>query len=225
MKVVFVVPVGKRAWLRIYWNSPEGECSGGRGYHNAMKRVVDGAVDDELIGGIVEDWPPDAWPTSCEVCGAAVPALDPNAPKCECGCGKPVWNAPNAPQYQVFKKTLYAPPDNSLAPDDVKPGQCFYADWYHHGDGNQFCHHGWTNCDGKHLIVVTPDDHQWDTNGRASNCDQKLDTTHRCWVVHGTPEAGNLHVDKVGLTCGAGAGSIDTGRWHGFLHNGELKPC
>jgi hypothetical protein len=39
-------------------------------------------------------------------------------------------------------------------------------------------------------------------------------------VKHGT--APNLHVDKAGLTCQAGAGSILCGNYHGFLHNGEL---
>jgi hypothetical protein len=50
----------------------------------------------------------------------------------------------------------------------------------------------------------------------------KDDNIHRCWVRHGRPEDGTLHVDKAGNTCRAGAGSIDTGKWHGFLHNGEL---
>lgn len=45
---------------------------------------------------------------------------------------------------------------------------------------------------------------------------------HFCWVRHGTPPHEKVHVDKSGVTCGAGAGSIATGSWHGFLHNGEL---
>jgi hypothetical protein len=53
----------------------------------------------------------------------------------------------------------------------------------------------------------------------------KDDMAHFCWVRHGRPEDGNLHVDKNGQTCSAGGGSIDTGKWHGFLHNGELNPC
>lgn len=59
----------------------------------------------------------------------------------------------------------------------------------------------------------------------ARNCTMPDDTTHKCWVRHGRPEDGSLHVDKNGHTCGAGAGSIDTGKWHGFLHNGELVEC
>ena len=49
------------------------------------------------------------------------------------------------------------------------------------------------------------------------------DDVHRCWVRHGRPEDGTLHVDKNGQTCAAGAGSIQTHNWHGFLHNGVLS--
>jgi hypothetical protein len=34
-----------------------------------------------------------------------------------------------------------------------------------------------------------------------------------------------LTVDKNGDTCAAGAGSILTPAWHGFLRNGELVAC
>ena len=53
----------------------------------------------------------------------------------------------------------------------------------------------------------------------------KTDNVHKCWVRHGRPEDGTLHVDKNGKTCAAGAGSILTSKWHGFLHNGHLVPC
>lgn len=51
---------------------------------------------------------------------------------------------------------------------------------------------------------------------------------HRCWVRHGV--APDFHVDKSGLTCGAGGGSIWSrqGRpnsYHGFLHHGHLDEC
>lgn len=56
-----------------------------------------------------------------------------------------------------------------------------------------------------------PDGHHWYIDNRASNCTKKDDDVHRCWVRHGRPEDGTLHVDKSGNTCAAGAGSIDTG--------------
>jgi hypothetical protein len=87
-----------------------------------------------------------------------------------------------------------------------------------HGPGE--CHARWSNCDGRHWEVICPGGDYWDINSRASNCTMRDDGTHRCWVVHGEPP--NVHVDKSGHTCGAGAGSIQTSNWHGFLHNGEL---
>jgi len=72
----------------------------------------------------------------------------------------------------------------------------------------------------RHLAVVCPDGHWWDIDGRASNCTMKEDKLHRCWVRHG--DLPNITVDKNGVTCAAGAGSIQTDRWHGFLRNGEL---
>lgn len=59
----------------------------------------------------------------------------------------------------------------------------------------------------------------------ASNCTMPDDKNHKCWVRHGRPEDGTLHVDKNGHTCAAGAGSIVAGNYHGFLHNGHLTPC
>ena len=87
----------------------------------------------------------------------------------------------------------------------------------------------WDNCDGKHLYCMCPDKdwpegHPWNIDGRASNCTMKDERTHRCWVRHGDPAIpGQLHVDKKGHTCAAGAGSIAISGFHGFLHNGELK--
>ena len=82
----------------------------------------------------------------------------------------------------------------------------------------------WTNCDGKHLwCALPPNGHPWNIDGRCSNCAQKDETTHRCWVRHGDPSVpSSLHVDKAGHTCNAGGGSIATDGYHGHLHNGAL---
>lgn len=91
----------------------------------------------------------------------------------------------------------------------------------------------WDDCDDPrgHLMVVMPHGWFWSPFGRASNCTMPDDRRHRCWVLH-EPSPGLFHVDKAGVTCGAGAGSIVVpasekrpGGWHGFLHNGELVPC
>lgn len=79
----------------------------------------------------------------------------------------------------------------------------------------------WANQAEPPLIVRTPGG-DWDIDSRASNCTLKSDLLHRCWVRHGAPP--NITVDKNGLTCQAGAGSILCDGWHGFLRNGELVP-
>jgi hypothetical protein len=80
----------------------------------------------------------------------------------------------------------------------------------------------WDDHKGPHLMVVLPNGHHWCVDSRASNCDMPDDRKHRCWVRHGNPETGDVHVDKRGVTCKAGAGSIKSGNYHGFLHNGYL---
>lgn len=79
--------------------------------------------------------------------------------------------------------------------------------------------------DGRCLSVMLPGNHDWMIDSRASNCTMPEEHTHRCWVRHGSPEEGNLHVDKNGHTCAAGAGSIAIPGFHGFLHKGELYDC
>lgn len=85
--------------------------------------------------------------------------------------------------------------------------------------------------DGCSIVCITPrttppnptDAGYWYIDSRASNCTMKDDKEHRCWVRHGTVGEA-LHVDKNGKTCAAGAGSIQNANWHGFLHNGVLRP-
>jgi hypothetical protein len=83
----------------------------------------------------------------------------------------------------------------------------------------------WCGPDGRSLVCRLPDGGDWMIDSRASNCTMPDDNVHKCWVRHGRPEDGDLHVDKQGFTCEAGAGSIATKGWHGFLHHGHLKVC
>lgn len=73
--------------------------------------------------------------------------------------------------------------------------------------------------DGAQLNVMTPGG-PWNIDSRASNCTMPFDYEHRCWVRRGEPP--NVHVDKDGNTCQAGAGSIGMTNYHGFLHDGAL---
>lgn len=77
--------------------------------------------------------------------------------------------------------------------------------------------------DGRALYCQLPDGHSWCIDGLATNCTKPEDKEHRCWVRTGSPEEGTLHVGKGGNTCSAGAGSIKTPTYHGFLRNGVLE--
>lgn len=83
-------------------------------------------------------------------------------------------------------------------------------------------HKHWCGSDGKSWAVITPGG-EWNIDSRASNCTMPEDNVHKCWCRHG--EAPNFTVDKQGLTCQAGAGSIITGSYHGFLRGGKLESC
>ncbi len=228
-------PTGRAwRWLRRYGYSSDTAQRCGNGYgHNAThfldiisseQRHVD--KRDDVLGLFPASDP--RWPASCEKCGA--PLED-----CE---------------YQIFTLTIYRTVDgreflihgDAPSPAPRPPyGAMWYADW-------MLPH--FAGPDGHALVVRCPIDHDWLVDGRASNCteacvncgrpyhahfDGNKDYTtancehgyeprdggaHRCWVRHGTPP--NVTVDKNGLTCSAGAGSIQTPGWHGFLRNGEL---
>lgn len=76
----------------------------------------------------------------------------------------------------------------------------------------------WKGPDGRSLVTKCPGGSEWMIDGRASNCTLPNDDVHRCWIRHGEPP--RLTVDKNGLTCAAGAGSIQAGNYHGFLRDG-----
>lgn len=231
----FMQEIGTRAWLRVYWD----KFCAGLGYHNAQIHLADsGELADWKLGGRSEDYADDRWPIRCDHCAAEVPALL-------------VGQRPGVdgvPYRQVFRRRLYEAQDGTRAiRHEFQIGDMYWADWYSCSDRPVpgACIHGWTNCDGRHLIVQIPDgdvartirgdfdagaprSFPWDVDGRASNCTLRDDTTHRCWVRHGDPERGTVHVDKAcpghlsDHTCNAGAGSIQGPNWHGFLHGGVL---
>jgi hypothetical protein len=93
-------------------------------------------------------------------------------------------------------------------------GAMWFATWY----GPKYSE--WQNQAGPPLIVRCPGERDWNIDSRCSNCGLPDDRLHRCWVRHGEPP--NITVDKAGVTCSAGAGSIVLPNWHGFLRNGEL---
>lgn len=194
----FIEETGMLAWLRVYQPLVEGETCP-NGCHNAKIFLCESdTLGDFSIGGEPVDYPDERYPTHCEHCGTAFGS---NAIK------------------QVFRKRRYN--TESGLPE---PGDMFYIEYKEVLEPKRCMY--WDNCEGRHLMVVLPNGHEWDTNGRASNCGRPDDRTHRCWVRHGDPEKGeSVHIDKNGDTCQAGAGSISAAGWHGFLHNGELVEC
>lgn len=97
--------------------------------------------------------------------------------------------------------------------DSLPPGAMFDAWWLPDS---------YRGSDGIALTVVLPDGHRWHVDARAKNC-PRPDDDHACWCRHGDPRSQPVTVDKSCDTCTAGAGSVQTATWHGFLRNGVLK--
>jgi hypothetical protein len=151
-----------------------------------------------------------------EIDGPDMPAVNFDATRhpCEkCGADCRLWATSGAP---CFRRTDTG--EQLGGKSKLPPGACYDATWHHDIPD-------WCGPDGRSLYVVCPDGMHWGIDGQATNCTKPDDKAHRCWVRHGKPEDGTLHVDKNGNTCAAGAGSILTPKWHGFLHNGHLTTC
>lgn len=133
------------------------------------------------------------WPKACGECGAVFDEEDPR---------------------QVFSEEIYVDAQGKeYALADNVPGMMYDARWLHDVKG-------FLGPDGRSLHVVCPDGHAWCIDSRAKNCTMPKDENHKCWIRHGDPP--KITVDKQGVTCSAGAGSIDTGAYHGFLRDGKF---
>jgi hypothetical protein len=111
----------------------------------------------------------------------------------------------------IFGRSLsgkYDTPSGELEPGCLYYDDCLPEDYY------------WDNLVGPHLHAILPNGNHWNIDSRASNCTLPEERTHRCWCRHG--DAPNITVDKNGITCSAGAGSIQSGDYHGFLKAGEF---
>lgn len=196
----------------------------GYGYHNASVPIAErGNVDKEgyvsltnLETALLKEKYASVWPKQCS-CGYIFTDTD---------------------HQQLFTERLYKKSDTgeliSLA--DAPPGAMWDAYWY--SEDSEF-----RGPDGRCLVVKTPSGHEWIIDSRANNCDMPClhcgvpyhrhkhyepgDNhhyedlrKHKCWIRHGEPPV--LTVDKKGVTCGAGAGSIAVPGYHGFLRNGEF---
>jgi len=187
-----IEPVGWRARIIALW---DGECSNGGKLHSGrvvVDEIGDPAANPEC-GGMLQKYADDPrWAMQCGRCGADAPA-----------------DVKRSFGWRRFYDTTSGKPE----PGDMfwVPCTSITTEWG--------CFH-WDNCEGQHLHVVLPNGDEWDVDGRASNCTMPDDKTHRCWVREGDPP--NVTAGKSGHTCSAGAGSIASGGWHGFLRDGKL---
>lgn len=207
VRVFFCEPTDQVVFdLRIY-ESGEGvpACplmGGDRGYHNAHSERL-----GQKTEALDSQEPVNGDPSPYEG--------DPRWPKA-CGCG---FVFSDKAQRMVWRQRLIRRVDTGEVFEgyrSVPVGGVWSAPW--------MADH-WAGEDGRCLVCKLPGDHDWIIDSRASNCTMPDDNVHKCWVRHGRPEDGTLHVDKNGHTCAAGAGSIAIPGYHGFLHNGELTSC
>lgn len=200
--VFFCEPSGQtRRWLRRYIGSAEKCAQGEHGYHQAMLHLDDVEDADGAIYRTHHEWPHDdpRWPKACP-CGRAFTDDD---------------------SWQLFTRRIYRRIDTGalMTWEDMPIGAVRHADWLLEHRAS------WRGEDGRILEVVIPHERgktTWIIDSRCSNCTKPDDDQHRCWVRHGRPEDGTLHVDKQGNTCSAGGGSILVPGFHGFLHGGRL---
>jgi hypothetical protein len=200
-----------RLSLRVFEFSTKGKCYGptGHGYHDSGSVPIGDApvVWDLKADGhtylavrpesetIAHDDP--RWSRKCAHCAHVFQQPD------------DVW--------QVNQSLYYRRADTGgvLLLEDAPVGAMWYADWYSVV---------WRGPDGRTLVCRVPgggdSKHDWIIDARASNCGLPEDAEHRCWVRHGVPP--DVTVDKEGKTCAAGAGSIQTPGWHGYLEGGYL---
>lgn len=168
-----------------------------REYHNADFKLGEMPVSES--SSVPWDQFPKTdprWPTKCDACDYVFKDSD---------------------NWQLFQDRIWIRKDTGEKHGLRNPpiGAVYRATWH---EPNIDCGPG-----QQAWICVVPGKngpHFWHIDGRASNCTMPQDKAHRCWVRHGV--APDFHVDKNGLTCQAGAGSIQTSGWHGFLHNGYL---
>lgn len=204
IKCFLLEPTGRvLVKLRRYrsFESPS-DCPLGNGhYHNASNPIFEELEENSEEGYITNGTKPmlphddPRWPTQCQ-CGYAFQESD---------------------EWQRDVNMIYRRSDTGeeTTIENAHAGAMWYAPWVDRFHVPQD--------DKGNLVVKTPGG-EWQIDSQASNCTMKDDIRqekHHCWIRRG--DAPNVTVDKQGVTCGAGAGSIQAGNYHGFLRNGFLE--
>jgi len=189
----------QQLYLRRYVSGRE-DCKTPHRYHDAMVKIEQSKETMDVVKG---HWVDDGRTAKDFMGDSRWPA------HCECG-----YEFKMGDTWQLFSDHLYTRSDTGqeIVLRDAPEGAMWEATWFRNIPG---C----VGDDGRAIICRVPTMHDWNIDGDCSNC-TRPNEPHRCWVRHGEPP--NLTVDKNGNTCSAGAGSILTSTWHGFLRNGEL---
>lgn len=184
-----------RVYLRRY--SLGSSCPGRMSYHNISVPFED--YDDNGAPLVIRD---------------AEKPLDLSIWPKACACG---YEFTDQDEAQLFPERIYKRTDTGeeFSLRDAAPGAMWSCEWALVEGSNAF-----RGPDGQSLCVRLPNGNDWMIDGPASNCTMKDDAQHKCWVRHGIPPL--ITVGKDGHTCSAGAGSIQSGSYHGFLRNGEF---
>jgi len=185
----------ERLWLRRY--APSTKCERTRtGCHDAQTFLEDGPC-------VLRGMPPSRTPREF--------AGDPRWPSA-CSCG---YAFVDGDVRQVFQERVFTRGGSGerMTLHDARPGDMWDAWWY-----------PFKGVDGRSLVVVLPNGHQWAIDSRAANCTLPEDDVHRCWVRTGAAPRITVGKNAPGqTTCSAGAGSIGVPGWHGFLVDGHLR--
>lgn len=192
--------------LRRFTLDEADHCTEERRYHHASTPIGEFQLilRDAYIAALdpTEYAGDERWPTTCAACGRLFTDDD---------------------RWQVQQEPIYGAADGRHWPQrDLPPGAMYDAEWLPDS---------WKGSDGIGLTVILPDNTPWHVDSRASNCTMKeTDPTfslHKCWVRTGDPRSDPpvVTVSKAGPTCAAGAGSIASPGYHGFLTDGALIEC
>lgn len=208
VKCFFLEPTEKVArFLRRYTSSHSNQneqykCSV-NGYHDTWTPIENGVEGDGIT---IDNYKVDQrWPKTCLHCGYE-------------------FTNEERDNWQLFSDRIYRRIDNGeemtlrKAPD----GAMWYADWMIHGRALDHPDRTYIGPDGHCLVVRVVGGHDWMVDAQASNCTLPDDKVHKCWCRSGDPMTGVVTVNKSCASCSAGAGSIQTSTWHGFLRDGML---
>lgn len=205
IRCFFIEPTGQESVkLRRYTRNNTPDCCsvypGKYSYHTASTFVFNEPIEMDSHGVVyngLKPLPPHddpRWPTQC-ACGYVFQETD---------------------EWQRFTEQVFRRVDTGeeMTIHDAPAGAMWYSPWLDQFHVPQ---------DEHSLVVKTPGG-DWVIDSQASNCtlpDDRKQEEHHCWIRHGTPP--DVTVDKLGVTCRAGAGSIQCGSYHGFLRNGYLE--